>query len=1009
LELLEAARDRYAVGSPDEAMNLALLAVDGDLEFPISQQVEAEFRDVIASFAVREELYVGSVFAVSWAPDGRHLALNSVRSDIVIVDTHTMQITGFNYQHDFADYDLDLGDIWSDTDNFQWSPVNGENRVMVSAEVRDTKGTSTGADDDYKHIIFIVDTTTGNVIQVIDINSPSEFSFEWSPDGQYVAVTLDPVFGGASDHSIYIYDVNSGQRIAQLGTTNNADATIGHTGYPTDVSWAPDSIRLASVSHDGTVRIWNALSGTLLYPHYVNIQADTVDWRANDEQIVTAFADPNQPRSYVNIIQVDPPWGVVQSIQTNWAVLSAEWSDMSTNHRIFIHGHGKSTIWDPETGAQDTSLSVRMETTTYGASVSPGGDRVAVAGFPGFRILDVPTISGSWSAENLSSGPVIAGLGETQVTIHDSITSGILWQTLCPRSSSTDSIKEIVQSPDRQWLATRSSGAVDFWQLNNTSSRDSSGACNDSGYYAHRFTFAPSSLDFIRWSPDSNRLAVGGNSASNTRLFNVDSASGTVIESLVLNGSLRDVAWSPDSTLIAGGSGGFNDNNREFTIWDVSGQTAQPVVTSDNIGTLKTDVFGFISAIAWSADGKYLVAGTNTSFVREADIALFVWSWDDGTRALTFERTMLGHTSNLKNISFNPAPGSQHLLASLSADNSFRMWDVRSGIESINRSIQTDFNIRGQITWRSDGSEVIVATGESVIQLPAGNLQQLIDWACGNRSIAPLDTNEAAFHNTGNRSYDCSQRGTTDPIPPRGISDFYVPPITTINVSGSTVSVAGIQVASAEEAVVEQAVAAAAAVVALPTETAKPLPSGHVDFAPVSGTWQVLPDGGGLAASGTETAILQSTTPLDLTGYTSPQLRFNTLHTAGAGSGMVNVMLPDGSNVWQTVELIIADGEYTVPLGGYMSNALQIQVAWLPDASMDNAWQVAELRVEDEQTTPTVTAPPTLTYTATVTTMPAATVTLTTTATQLPPATTTSVPTVTTTVQASVTPSQTPT
>jgi WD40 repeat protein len=67
-------------------------------------------------------------------------------------------------------------------------------------------------------------------------------SLAWSPNGELLA--LVPTL---PDRVVRIWDVVNEQELRALA---------GHTGAITDAAWSPDGTALASVSADGTVRVW---------------------------------------------------------------------------------------------------------------------------------------------------------------------------------------------------------------------------------------------------------------------------------------------------------------------------------------------------------------------------------------------------------------------------------------------------------------------------------------------------------------------------------------------------------------------------------------------------------------------------------------------------------------------------------------------------------------------------------------------------------------------------------
>jgi len=76
-------------------------------------------------------------------------------------------------------------------------------------------------------------------------------SLAFTPDGSALAAAG----GDTEDFAIHIWDVASGQKIGVLG---------GHSGIVWNVAFSPDGQMLASVSSDGTAKIWDWRNGDIL-------------------------------------------------------------------------------------------------------------------------------------------------------------------------------------------------------------------------------------------------------------------------------------------------------------------------------------------------------------------------------------------------------------------------------------------------------------------------------------------------------------------------------------------------------------------------------------------------------------------------------------------------------------------------------------------------------------------------------------------------------------------------
>src|SRR5205085_6815472 len=82
------------------------------------------------------------------------------------------------------------------------------------------------------------------------------FSAALSPDGKLLAVGTYRALTPLYDHRIHLIDVSSGRLVRSLK---------GHIYTIYDLAFSADGERLASASHDGTVRIWNVGTGETLH------------------------------------------------------------------------------------------------------------------------------------------------------------------------------------------------------------------------------------------------------------------------------------------------------------------------------------------------------------------------------------------------------------------------------------------------------------------------------------------------------------------------------------------------------------------------------------------------------------------------------------------------------------------------------------------------------------------------------------------------------------------------
>ncbi|MDM8526632.1 hypothetical protein QUF58_00355 [Anaerolineales bacterium HSG24] len=150
-------------------------------------------------------------------------------------------------------------------------------------------------------------------------------------------------------------------------------------------------------------------------------------------------------------------------------------------------------------------------------------------------------------------------------------------------------VNAVAWSPDGQQLAVSDSDAVRVWEIESKQSRVI-------------LPSAPYRVSELAWSEEGTKLAFGSELLADGRgLVHVKDLSGGMGLFEGPTHPVNSVAWLPDEILVSGSADGV-------WLWDVS--TGETMIF-DGLGTVTT--------VDWSADGRYLVAGT-------AEGTIYIWS-----------------------------------------------------------------------------------------------------------------------------------------------------------------------------------------------------------------------------------------------------------------------------------------------------------------------------------------------------------------------------------------------
>lgn len=320
------------------------------------------------------------------------------------------------------------------------------------------------------------------------------------------------------------------------------------------------------------------------------------------------------------------------------AVTNAVWSPDSQMIATSA-GNWDSTDFGVRLWSKDGTLLTTFDNVAPVGSLdwSPDGSTLALGAFnqtvqfwttDGTLLQTIETapripMSIDWSPDGTKLAVALLG-GARDNTIQIWSADGELLHNL-PTQYSGGKFLNVGWSPDGQYLA---GGAIDYkaWTADGVEvvTHESCEFCTPAWGFA--------------WSPDSSKWAIG-NESGQVWVYGAD---GTLIAELSNEGNVDNLAWSPDSTMLAGGS----------SIWEWTGERFAQ----------RTGMSSSRSGLAWSPDSHFIAtAGENQSNVR---------LWDTQGEFLAI---LNDHTFHIWSLAWSP-DGS--LLASTSGDKTVRLWNM---------------------------------------------------------------------------------------------------------------------------------------------------------------------------------------------------------------------------------------------------------------------------------------------------------------------------------------------
>jgi WD40 repeat protein len=550
------------------------------------------------------------------------------------------------------------------------------------------------------------DAATGTLQAVLLGHTGPVLSLAWSPDGHTVA-------SGSADHTIRLWDAGSGtDRLLR-----------GHRDAVLALAWSPDGKTLASAGNEGVVRLWEGASGNWFRTIDLRpARAVLLLWRGGGKTLV-GVGRPKDRRREVWVWEA----GTGRAVFHRDVPLPFTFLDHA---RVLIHpGEGKELVFrelDGDKVRRTMTLTERPDL----LAAARDGKVLASSTRRSFFLWEAG--SGRLLSHRRTAGRSICRISFAPDG-RRVLTCGVFAHGVQVWDAATGKPGRPLKARGRVWSAGWSPDGKFVLSL---SSRQETAECWEaaSGRKLFDLPVYRAAAQAAAWSPDGKLLAASNRFGDQPTVRLWDLTAGRLRHLLPVTMSPRTefipVAWSPAGPTLATSAA-----DGRVQLWDAN--------TGAPLKLLEAKHAGWVSALAWSPDGKMLASfaeegwlwGTAAGQPLRAltgrppgRVTVIAWS-PDGTSLATADphraavdlwdaatgkhrRTLSGHAAGVTALAWSPGGG---LLASGSLDKTVRLWKAAGDLEETLKDPPGGPAKVFALAWLPDGQGLAALCGNRTV------------------------------------------------------------------------------------------------------------------------------------------------------------------------------------------------------------------------------------------------------------------------------------------------------